>query len=112
MNCTAYIIVSFGFTIMGMAGLYKNVPYSGWVLFVGLIVALFGYGGGRIQKNSIKMNELWIIEVSFDGYNWKPELDLVYETGKENAEKDALLIEKLVRQEQWPAGWPNYTVFW
>lgn len=33
--------------------------------------------------------ELWIIETSFDGINWRPEIDLVYETGQKNAEADA-----------------------
>jgi len=29
------------FTILGMVGLYFKVEYSGWVLFVGLVCALF-----------------------------------------------------------------------
>ena len=44
MSNIAYISVSFGFTIMGMLGLYKGIPHSGWVLAVGLVVASFGYG--------------------------------------------------------------------
>jgi len=44
------------------------------------------------------MRELWVVEVKFtedpdtDQY-WKPQLDLVYETGQYNAEQGALQVE-------------------
>jgi len=37
--------------------------------------------------------ELWIIETNSD-FGWKPQVDLVYETGRENAEIGARQVEE------------------
>ena len=35
-----HAIVAIALTVAGMAGLHMGIPYSGWVLFVGLVAAV------------------------------------------------------------------------
>ena len=35
------LVVMFGTTILGLTGLYLEIPHSGWVLAVGIVAGLF-----------------------------------------------------------------------